>query len=411
MINQKSLEATRQAELPDGFLKPLYDSYCFSQIPSTILHLLGCKDGGLPKDCIEPHKSDRVVLLLVDGFGWKFVEKYKDRYPFLKRFFENGIVSKLTSQFPSTTAAHMTTLCSTQPVGDHGIYEWFMYEPIVERVVAPLLFAFAGDKKIGTLEGHLTPAEFYPEGLFFEELRKNNINCTVFQQETIAHSVYSNWMFNETRRVSYKNWPEGVKLLEENLSTKGLFYIYFGDFDYEAHHHGVLSKEVEKAVDLCFQTLESLVIPPSTTFLMTADHGMIDIDPKTTIYLNQKFPTLGEKLKMGADGHPLTPAGSCRDYFLHVKPPYIMEVYKELKEGLGGVAWVCLTAELIERGFFGPRGISRECQKRMADVAIIAKGSHSIWWYEEGRFVQNLHAMHGGLTPEELEIPFLYQRY
>ena len=53
---------------------------------------------------------DAHVFLFIDAFGWKFFEKYKNRYPFLQRFIDNGVVSKITAQFPSTTAAEVTTI-------------------------------------------------------------------------------------------------------------------------------------------------------------------------------------------------------------------------------------------------------------------------------------------------------------
>jgi hypothetical protein len=415
MINERSIQAVSKGKMASGFCKPQYETYCFSQIPNTILKLFGVGEGGLPSDCYDDAGSayERVVLLLIDGFGWKFLEKYKDRYPFLKIFFDQGIVSKITSQFPSTTAAHMTTLCSNLPVGEHGIYEWFMYEPLLNRIVAPLLYSYAGDKKIGSLSKVMTPAQFLPAGFFFKELQKHKIACTVFQQEMIANSVYSKWMFEGAERVAYKSWPQALELLKKKLySSTGFFYLYFGDFDSEAHHHGTCSKEVEKALDACFFQLEKVLmkgaLPPSTALLVTADHGMIDIDPSTTVYLNQKFPDLETKLKKGADGHVLSPAGSCRDYFLHIQPEHVIDVFKQLKAGLEEIAWVCLTSELIEEGFFGPKGISATCKNRMADIVIIAKGSHSIWWYEKDRFEQKLHAMHGGLTPDELEAIFLF---
>lgn len=396
--------------LPSGFLKPQYETYCFSKIPSTLLHLLGHGECGLPAGCIQGGPYERVIFILIDGFGWKFLEQYKEKYRFLKKFVDRGIVSKLTSQFPSTTAAHITTLCSNQTVGEHGIYEWFMYEPLLQRVVTPLLYTFAGDKKGGSLNTLLRPAHFFPEGLFFKELQRHHIGCKVFQQDAIANSIYSRWMFEGAERLGYRSWPHALKLLTKNLHEKGLFYIYFGDFDTKAHHHGTCSPEVEKTLDDCFYELEEALssLPESTALVVTADHGMIDIDPATTIYLNKRFPHLASKLKKGADGQPLSPAGSCRDYFLHVEPSHVHEVLTELKAELEEVAWVVPTSELIEEGFLGPKKLSLKCQDRMADIALIAKGPHSIWWYEKGRFEQTLRAMHGGLTPDELEIPFLF---
>ena len=67
--------------------------------------------------------------MLVDALGWTFVERFAERAPLLARVREAGVVSKLTTQFPSTTTAHVTTLHTAQPVGEHGAYEWFVYEP------------------------------------------------------------------------------------------------------------------------------------------------------------------------------------------------------------------------------------------------------------------------------------------
>lgn len=410
MINNLSVKAI--STLPNGFMKPSYETYCFSQIPATLLKLFGYGDGGLPKDCVLPGIYKQVIVFLIDGFGWRFLEKYHEKYPFIKRFFEKGVVSKLTSQFPSTTAAHITTLCSGLPVGEHGIYEWFMYEPRVNRIVAPLLYTYAGDKTVGELEHELAAKDFLPEGYFFKEMQKHKLNCKVFQQESIADSIYSQWMFSAGERVAYKKWPQALELLSQHLKTSGLFYLYFGDFDAQAHHYGLDSPEVDKAIDHCFEELENWFqntkFPASTAVIMTADHGMTEISPETTIYLNQRFPSLESKLKKGANGHVLTPAGSSRDYFLHVEKKHLMDVYKQLKDELHDVAWVCLTAELVMKGFFGSEPISDKFRGHLGDLAIIMKGTNSVWWYEEGRFEQKFYAMHGGLTPHELETIFCF---
>ena len=46
---------------------------------------------------------------------------------------------------------HYVTLHSTLPVADHGMYEWFVYEPALDRMICPLMFSFAGDHERGTL--------------------------------------------------------------------------------------------------------------------------------------------------------------------------------------------------------------------------------------------------------------------
>ena len=407
MLNDRSVEALAISE---GFQKPLYNTYCFSQIPQTILSLLGAGQGGLPGDCVQAGPYERVIFILIDGFGWKFLEKYRERYPFLSRFFKDGIVSKITSQFPSTTAAHLTTLCTGKPVGEHGIYEWFFYEPQVNRIVAPLLYTFAGNKTLGDLENFLPPDQFFPQASFFDILEKHNIPRRVFHHASITNSTYSRAMFHKAERIGYSSFSSGLALLKSRLQEKGLFYFYCGDFDTAAHRHGLDSPQVEKSLDYYFSTLEESFMKElnlsNTALLVAADHGMIEISPKTTYYLNRELPDLGQKLKVGADGKPLVPAGSCRDLFLHVQEKYVGEVQEELQEKLHDIAVVRKTSELMEEGFFGP--VSSALRARMADLTILAKGTNSIWWYEKDRFEQRLYAMHGGLTPDEMETIFLF---
>jgi len=48
-----------------GFIKPSYDSGGFAGIPARIREQ--CASG----------KYDAVVLFLIDGFGWRFFEKFR----------------------------------------------------------------------------------------------------------------------------------------------------------------------------------------------------------------------------------------------------------------------------------------------------------------------------------------------
>ena len=84
-----------------AFVKPRYDAGGFAGIPSRIL------------EAFSSEEYDAVVLLLVDGFGWRFFERFQDE-PFLKRIARHGTIEKLTSQFPSTTAAHLTLILLRQ---------------------------------------------------------------------------------------------------------------------------------------------------------------------------------------------------------------------------------------------------------------------------------------------------------
>src|ERR1700709_635254 len=70
-------------------------------------------------------EHERVAVVLLDAFGWAFVQRHAD-HPFLRRL----KIEPVASQFPSTTTAHLTTLYTGLPVERHGLYEWQIYEPL-----------------------------------------------------------------------------------------------------------------------------------------------------------------------------------------------------------------------------------------------------------------------------------------
>jgi hypothetical protein len=155
-------------------VRPAYGGRCFADIPGAVVRLLtGDGEGGLDPDVLGDldRRWTRVALVLVDAFGWSCAERHAE-HPFLRRVAAEGRLARLTSQFPSTTSAHMTTLHTGLPVGETGIYEWFQLEPALDRVIAPLLFSYAGDDERETLRASdLDPDTLYPATTVYERLR------------------------------------------------------------------------------------------------------------------------------------------------------------------------------------------------------------------------------------------------
>jgi hypothetical protein len=135
---------------------------------------------------------------------------------------------------------------------------------------------------------------------------------------------------------------------------------------------------------------------------------MTPIDPSTTFFLNREIPQLEKMIEKGSDSRLLTPAGSCRDYFLHVIPSKLQEAKALLTCALKDHALVCEVSELIRDGFFGSREVSASFLARVGNLVILPYRDQSIWWYEKGRFDQKFFAMHGGLTRAEMETIFLF---
>ncbi len=427
MINQKSLQAVADARYDVDFCRPLYSSYCFSRIPATLQTCFTGKDAelGLPADVrTEGELHDFIVLFFVDGFGWRFFEQYLPKLPLLQRFVNEGIVSKLTAQFPSTTAAQVTTINTGLEVGQSGLYEWFLYEPSLERMIAPLLCSFAGDKEGGTLEkAGVQVSNLYPSNTIYEEFKSRGIQSYAVQPLHIAHSPYSQAMFRGSTFISFQNIAESIdRVLDlyygRPADEKRYVYVYLGDIDSVGHRHGISSPEYsETSMRLLTQIEERLFQrlkereDTTAACILTADHGMVEIAPDKTLYINLELPDFPRYIAKNSHGDLLIPAGSCRDFFLHIIPEYLEEAKSALEGWLGSRALVITTEELIRENFFGSQPPSSTFKKRVGNLVVLPRGNEAIWWYEKHHFEQKFFGMHGGLSRSEMEIPFIFQTF
>jgi hypothetical protein len=143
--------------------------------------------------------------------------------------------------------------------------------------------------------------------------------------------------------------------------------------------------------------------------VVTADHGLVEVDPSTTIYLNldRRFADLEHLLRRNRRGELLVPAGSCRDMFLYIPDHKLREAQTWLGRELAGRAEVWLTDDLVEQGLFGRGSVSETFRARAGNLVILPYRNEAVWWYERGRFEQNYFGHHGGLTRQEVEIPLL----
>jgi len=383
----------------EQFIKPRYDLGGFAGIPNRV------------KDAFASGKYDAVVLFLVDAFGWRFFERFQDA-AFVKRMAKHGRIEKLISQFPSTTAAHVTTIHTGLPVGQSGVYEWYYYEPLVDQIIAPLLFSYAGTKDRDTLKPTgIEPAALYPKGKFYPDLKKMGVDPYVFGLREYTPSTYSNVVMAGAELRSFKTLSEALVnlgLLLEKKTGPAYVHLYFDKVDTLCHEYGPNARQTEAEIETFLLIMEHyfdhIFNGTKILFLMTADHGASEVDPQTTTYLNTnpRFADFERFLKTNLKGQLLVPAGSARDMFLYIKDDLLDEAQSFLATRLEGKADVEKTESLIADGYFGTE-ISSRFKERVGNLVILSYRYESVWWYEKDKFEQKYYGHHGGLTPQEME--------
>lgn len=381
------------------FIKPRYDSGGFAGLPDRIIN------------AFASNQYDAVVLFLIDGFGWRFFERFQDA-PFFKRIAKHGQIEKLTSQFPSTTAAHLTTIHTGFSVGQSGIYEWYYYEPLVDQIIAPLLFSFSGTRERDTLkQAKVDPWTLYPRTVFYPKLRSMGVEPYVFGPRDYTPSTFSNVVMAGAEMRRYNTLSEvlvNIGALLENQKSPTFVHFYFDKIDSVCHEYGPNAPQTEREMESFLLIMEHYFEQvfggeKRILFLMTADHGQVEVNPKTTTYLNtdKRFAGIERFIRRNRNDQLLVPAGSARDMFLHINDEMLEEAQAFLTSRLEGKADVVQTESLIAEGYFG--AVSARFRERVANLVVLPYRYEAVWWYEKDRFEQRFLGHHGGLTPQELE--------
>src|SRR4051812_13373905 len=389
-------------------VRPLRDGYTFAALPATIERLLLGRDGGgLPRAALgdAPVRVERVALVLLDAFGWRFSPRHADSHPLLRRFVADGTVAKLTSQFPSTTTAHVTTLHTGLPVAEHGLYEWNIYEPSLDALVVPLLFSAADDGVRDTLrrEG-VDPRTLYPTQTLYRHLSANGVRCVAFHPASFSPSTYDSVLLDGADLRPYDTLAGAFADLATALTAPGpvYCYVYIDTLDAIGHRQGPSSDPFDAEAVRCLDAIAAALsnLPSGTLLLLAADHGQADIDPAGTRFVNELWPRISTHLRRDRRGRPLAPAGSARDLFLHAAPGAQADVVGRLRELVGDIAEVHATADLVAEGVFPSPPGPRLCE-RLGDVCVLPAAGETVWWRERGRFDMRFRGHHGGLTPDE----------
>ena len=447
MLNLRSIEAVAAAAAGPNEVRPLYDSYCFSRIPWTIEAALTGEPNPrtLPSDALGAlagERPDTVVLLFIDAFGWRFFERFAESTPALARFLRDGTVSKLTSVFPSTTSAHVACLHSGRTPAETGIYEWFQYEPAVDEMIAPLLASRAGDEGRNGLD--LPPGALFDGETLHERLAARGVRSVSVTPAEFTPSPFNDAFTRGAVEAPWKGLARGLDALAGAVARPTgpeprLVHYYYGGIDRAAHRLGPDSSGLRRTVLRFFAQLERRFFAAleggagagrrgqepvrgrgarqgqargwggpagKTCVVLTADHGMMAHDPARTVHLNRVLPEVEGWIERGPAGRLKVPAGSPRDFFLHLREECFDEAVGAIRETLAGVAEVRPVRGLLAAGYFGDAPPSRRFLDRVGNAVILPRPGRAVWWYEEGRFESRHPGDHGGLSPEEMEIPF-----
>ena len=393
--------------MTNDFIFPEYNGKNFINIINSIKHNFGINDGiTLENKKIKKIllNKEKVVFILVDAFGWKFYKSVREDSKFFKEIRKRGIEEKITSQFPSTTTAHVTSVITGKDVSTHGFFEWFTYDSKINEVFTPFLFDYEGKEEI------------LPKDNLFKELKENGVSSTIITPSYINNSYYSRELFKDGKVKGYESVEEMFNILLQGIKKdkgKNFYYIYYPQIDSIGHEYGMSSYKAYFEINNFIKALDNFynnVLDKGVNegiFILSADHGQMEI--KDRIYLNELIPNIEEYMLKDSKGRSIVPVGYNRDMFLYIKKEFETYVYELLKEKFKDKGEIYLVKDLIDKGvFINP---SETFLSRMGNIVIIPYDGYGVWWFEKGKYEISLKGSHGGLTKDEMEIPLLIYNF
>ena len=401
--------------LPDEFVLPAYDGGSIANVPATAAAMLGVPFDGLSPlrgEAWRPLGGDvqRVVVLLVDAFGWNLLRRVEDDLEWL---FERAIVrQKLTSVFPSTTVAALSSLWTGAAPAQHGFVGFRLFLPrqavLSQMIHFTPVFARFPDALV---EAGLEPGAFLRAPGAAEQLAAAGVPTYSFKSYTFADSTLSQMHGRGVRKTfgivtAADMYAQLRRLLEETAGQPLYAVAYWDAVDSLSHRysfdHPSVAAELRSVLTLLRTELWQPLSPDAragTALFIAGDHGQIPTPSSQALYLAD-HPELEKMLLM-------RPAGEPRTLYLYARQGRQEDVVYYFRERLDDSVVALSATAALDAGLFGPPPHAPETARRLGDVVALMRGRHVLLDPAEAESVRKMRGRHGGLTAGEMEIPWL----
>jgi hypothetical protein len=374
-----------------GFLAPDYTGRSLAAVLPAAAGALGTPDpsGGFERSrrLLGLDAAERVCVVLVDGLGYENLRDRSGHAPFLRSLLRDD--TDLTCGFPSTTAASIGILGTGTCPGRTGMLGYTVREP-----------STGGLANLVSWEGAAEPTSLQREETVFERMSAAGRSVTSVGPSRFAQSGMTQAALRGGFHRGAESLADRVDVTAYELMAPGLVYLYWGDVDKVGHHHGSESRAWGDELERTDRELARLVrlLPRGTQVVVTADHGMIDVD------LAQRWDVAATQGL--AEGVKLV-AGEPRAVHVYARTPEGVDgVVDRWRDVLGDGALVATKDEVIDAGLLGP--VSDHVYPYIGDVVVAVTGRGTIVdsRTQTARSLE-LVGVHGSLTPREMRVPLL----
>jgi len=401
----------------ERFISPQYDGLSILNIPASageMLKVPGFSSPPLQPDLLDPVLGEiqNVIVILVDALGFHQLEKWlkEDKSIIWHSLLKQGVLAPITSISPSTTCAAITSLWTDSSAAKHGImgYEmWLKEYGVSANMIEHKPITYRGGGGNLSLAG-FDPETFLPVGSITDQFSTGGVDVHAFQHHSIINSGLSRMFMKDANRhpigTASDLWIGIRELIESHPETRKYIWAYWGSLDSISHLHGPESERAKAELQTFSRAFEQYFLDElnpnfkkDTLIILTADHGQITTDREDQHFNLSSHPAFTEMLHM-------LPTGENRLAFLYIKPGKT-EAVKEYIQAEWPEQFTLIDPEAaVNAGLFGPGEVHPGIYDRLGDLIAAARGNAFWWWASKDN---PLIGRHGGLSEEEMLVPFL----
>ncbi|MCA9982396.1 MAG: alkaline phosphatase family protein, partial [Anaerolineales bacterium] len=261
-------------------------------------------------------------------------------------------------------------------------------------------------------DGGLDPQTFLAAPAIAEQFKQAGVVTYAYKPYEIIDSVLSKMHGRGVEKnigvVSLADMLQQIKhQLEQPTSERLFISAYWPVIDTLSHVYGPHSPNVTAELNAITHQLQTLLLDAlspaawqDTAICLVADHGQINMPHRL---FADDYPDLQQLLLIENSGEPRTPYLYARQGQQTALRDYLRQNFSE--------AMVPLTAvELIEHGLLGPHTPSPVIAQRLGDVIPLMRDGWGFVPTMGRKKIKRFLGMHGGLTPDEMRVPWLVWR-
>jgi hypothetical protein len=399
-----------------GIARPRYDGRSLVNVSVSVFQAAGGRATtgpplapGLDAD-LDPFSGRRatgpVLVLLVDGFGYAHLDHWRSTGSRRARLWSDR-ARPITTVFPSTTTAALTSLSTGTPPARHGLVGYRQYLPRFGVVADLLKMSPVGVPGRDLLIGprwrpdHLSGAP---------TLFRRGLRATAVTREQFRGTGFTRLLYDGTEFVGYATGTDLARGLARVLGRPRpppVVFTYWDELDTIQHLRGpdrsLISLELERMAHLVEHVAGSISAARrgKVTVVITGDHGQVPATVRARVRL-ESDPRIVSEL-----ARPL--AGDRRAGFLLARPGRTQALRNALRRVLPRGSRVIPMREALRAGLFGPPPFHPEIDQRLGDLLVLVPSPAGLYYSTPGSAPpsRHLYGAHGGLEPEEMVVPLV----